>query len=298
MYKFLFECCVLSCSVVFNSLRPMDWGLPGSSVHEILQARILESVAIPFSRGSSQARDRTQVSHIAGKFFTIWATSFQFFWVHTLEWVVGWNGDSRFNILRYHKIFFTVAVLFYIPNSNIQRFKFLHFITNICYFPFFWFFLNLLESSWFTVLLVSDVHSKLNPLYMCPLFFRFFSHLVHSVQSFSHVWLFVTPWTTAHQASLPITNSRSLLKLMSIELVMPSNYLILCHPLLLLPSIFPSIRVFSNESALGIRWPKYWSFSFSISPSNEHSGLTSFRMDWLELLTVQGTLKNLLQHDN
>ena len=141
MHKFLFECCVLSCSVVFNSLQPMDWGLPGSSVHGILQARILESVAIPFSRGSSQARDRTQVSHIAGKFFTIWATSFQFLWVHTSKWVVGWNGDSRFNILRYHKIFFTVAVLFYIPNSNIQRFKFLHFLTNICYFPFFWFFL-------------------------------------------------------------------------------------------------------------------------------------------------------------
>ena len=150
----------------------------------------------------------------------------------------------------------------------------------------------------YNVVLVSDVHSKLNPLYMCPLFFRFFSHLVHSVHSLSHVWLFVTPRTIAHQASLPITNSQSLLKLMSIELVMPSNHLILCHPLLLLPSIFPSIRVFSNESALGIRWPKYWSFSFSISPSNECSGLTSFRMDWLELLTVQGTLKNLLQHDS
>ena len=97
---------------------------------------------------------------------------------------------------------------------------------------------------------------------------------------------------------LPITNSRSLLKLMSIELVMPSNYLILCCPLLLLPSIFPSIRVFSNESALCIRWPKYWSFSFNISPSNEHSGLLSFRMDWFDLLAVQGTLKSLLQHHN
>ena len=97
-----------------------------------------------------------------------------------------------------------------------------------------------------------------------------------------HVWLFVTPWTAAHQASLSITNSQSLLKLMSIESVMPSNHLILCHPLLLLPSIFPSIRVFSNESALCIRWPKYWSFSFNISPSNEHSGLISFRMDWLD----------------
>ena len=117
-----------------------------------------------------------------------------------------------------------------------------------------------------------------------------------SVQSLSHVQLFVTPWTAAHQASLSITNSRSLLKLMSIELVMPSNHLILCRPLLLLPSIFPSIRVFSNESSLCMRWPKYWSFSFSISPSNEHPGLISFRMDWLDLLAVQGTLKSLLQH--
>ena len=106
----------------------------------------------------------------------------------------------------------------------------------------------------------------------------------------------MTPQTAARQASLSITNSQSLRKLMSIELVMPSNYLILCHPLLLLPSIFPSIRVFSNESVLHIRWPKYWSFSFSISPSNEYSGLISFRMHWLDLLAVQGTLKSLLQH--
>ena len=119
---------------------------------------------------------------------------------------------------------------------------------------------------------------------------------VSSVQSLNHVQLFPTPWTTAHQASLSITNSQSLLKLMPIESVMPSNYLILCHPLLLPPSIFPSIRVFSNESALRIRWSKYWSFSFNISPSNERSGLISFRMDWLGLLAVQGTLKSLLQH--
>ena len=117
-----------------------------------------------------------------------------------------------------------------------------------------------------------------------------------SVQSLSRVRLFETPWTTAHQASLSITNSWSLPKLMSIESVMPSNHLILCHPLLLLPSIPPSIRVFSHESALQIRWPRYWSFSFSISPSNKHPGLISFRMDWLDLLAVQGTLKSLLQH--
>ena len=115
-----------------------------------------------------------------------------------------------------------------------------------------------------------------------------------SVQSLSCVRLFETSWNAARQASLSITNSWSLLKLMSIELVMPSSHLILCHPLLLPPSIFPSIRVFSNKSVLCIRWPKYWSFSFSISPFNEHLGLISFRMDWLDLLAIQGTLKSLL----
>ena len=117
-----------------------------------------------------------------------------------------------------------------------------------------------------------------------------------SVQSLSHVWLFATPWAAARQASLSITNSRSPPKPMSIESVMPSNHLILCHPLLLLPSIFPSIRVFPNKSALCIRWPKYWSFSFSISPSNEFSGLISLRIASFDLLAVQGTLKNLFQH--
>ena len=117
---------------------------------------------------------------------------------------------------------------------------------------------------------------------------------VQSVQSLNCVQLFATPWTATHQASLSITNSQGLPKLMSIESVMPSSHLILCHPLLLLPSIFPSIRVFSNESGLRIRWPKYW--SFIISPSNEYSRLISFRIDWLDLLAVQGTLKSLLQH--
>ena len=119
--------------------------------------------------------------------------------------------------------------------------------------------------------------------------------VAQSVQSLICVWLFATPWTAARQTSLSITNSRSLLKLMSIESVMPSNYLILCHPLLL-PSSFPSIRVFANESALRIRWPKDWSLSFSISPSNEYSGLISFRIDWCDFLAVQGTLKSLLQY--
>jgi len=119
-----------------------------------------------------------------------------------------------------------------------------------------------------------------------------------SVQSLSGLRLFATLWTVAHHASLSINNSQSLLKLMSIELVMPSNHLILCPPLLLLPSIFPSIRVFWYESVLRIRWPKYWNFSFSISPANEYSGLISFRMDWLYLLAVQGTLESLFQHHN
>ena len=119
---------------------------------------------------------------------------------------------------------------------------------------------------------------------------------ISSIQLLSRVQLFETPWTAAHQASLSITNSQSLPKLISIESVIPSSHLILCRPLLLLPSIFPSIRVFSNELVLHMRWPKYWSVSFNISPSNEHSGLISFRMNWLDLLAVQGTLKNLLQH--
>ena len=119
----------------------------------------------------------------------------------------------------------------------------------------------------------------------------------HSVSSVTQLCrLFVTPWTAARQASLPITNFRSFLTLMSIESVMPSSHLILCRPLLLLPSIFPSIRVFSKESVIHIRWPKYWSFSFSIRPSNEYSGLISFRIDWFDFLAVQGTLKSLLQH--
>ena len=135
----------------------------------------------------------------------------------------------------------------------------------------------------------------LSPWFLTP---PFFLHSVQfsSVQSFSHVRLFVTPRIAACQASPSITNSRSLLKLMSIESVMPSNHLILCHPVLFLTPIPPSIRVFPNASTLCMRWPKYWSFSFNISPSNEHPGLISFRMDWLDLLAVQGTLKSLLQN--
>ena len=141
------------------------------------------------------------------------------------------------------------------------------------------------------IVMLSEVRQRRRNIIWYPLYAEF-----HSVQSFSHVRLFVTPWIAARQASLSITNSRSSLRLTSIESVMPSSHLILCYPLLLLPPIPPSITVFSNESTLLMRWPKYWSFSFSISPSNEHPGLDSFRMDWLELHAVQGTLKSLLQH--
>ena len=135
-------------------------------------------------------------------------------------------------------------------------------------------------------------------MYLLNALFNIGSDQIRSDQSLSRVRLFVTPWIAARQASLSITNSQSSLRLTSIESVMPYNHHILCCPLLLLPSIFPSIRVFSNESALHIRWPKYWSFSFSISPSNEYSGLISFRKDWFDFLAVQGTLENLLQHHN
>ena len=178
----------------------MDCSPPGSSVHGIFQARILEWVVISFSKGSSGPMDRTHVSYIGRQILHHWTT---------------WEA-------------------------------------------------------------------------LCL--------ALSSVQLLSHIWLFVTPWTVTRQVSLSITNSRSLLILMSIELVMPSTHLILCHPLLLLPSLFPSIRVFSNESVLRIRWPKYWSFSFSICPSNEYSELISFRTDSFDLLAVQGALKSLLQH--
>ena len=183
-----------------DSFRPLDCSPPRPSVHGILQARILEWVPIPFSRGSSWPRDQTQVSGIACRFFIIWAIREAFLyynWVAALSMLL--KGSSHLSVQ--------------------------------------------------------------------------FS----SVQSLSHVWLFATPWITAHQASLPITNSQSSLKLTSIESVMPSSHLILCHPLLLLPPIPPCIRVFSNELTFRRRWPKYWSFSFGISASNEHPELISFK---------------------
>ena len=195
----------------------MDYSLPGSSVHEIFQARILEWVAISFSKGSSQPSDQTL-------------------------------GSCLLSCIS-DRVFTTE-----LPGS--------------------WLFSYLL---WFLV--------------------PFKIPQLSSVQSLSRVPLFAIPWIAACQASLSITNSQSLPKPMSTESVMPSSHLILCHPLLLLP-IPPSIRLFSNESTLHMRWSNYWSFSFRISPSNEYPGLISFRMDWLDLLAVQGTLKNLLQYHN
>ena len=152
---------------------------------------------------------------------------------------------------------------------------------------------------WIVFLILSCMNClcilEVNPLSVAS--FAILCFFGSSVQLLSRIWLFATPWTAARQASLSITNCRSPPKPMSIESVMPTNHLILCRPFLLLPSIFPSIRVFPNESGLRIRWPKYWSFSFNISPSNEHPGLISFRMDWLDLLVVQGTLKSLLQQN-
>ena len=142
----------------------------------------------------------------------------------------------------------------------------------------------------------TQTHTNIDTVHLSQYFLVILACFSQSAQSLSYVQLFATLWTAACQASLSITNSWSLPISMSIDSVMPSNHLILCHPLLLLPSIFPSIRVFSNESAPCIRWPKYWSFSFNISPSNKHPGLISYRMDWLDLLAVQGTLKSLLQH--
>ena len=163
------------------------------------------------------------------------------------------------------------------------------------YFVYEYFCFSSIFSYYIDICLSSKENVKNNVIFQVIIITEYYV-MFSSVQSLSHVRLFATPRTAARQASLTITDSRSLLKLKSILSVMPSNHLILCHPLLLLPSIFPSIRVFSNESALCIKWPKYWSFSFSISPSNEYSELISFRMDWLDLLAVQGTLKSLLQH--
>ena len=227
---------------------------------------MLECVALLFSRGSFWPRDWTQVSGIAGRFFTVWAAretdTGLLFLKH--KWYL---AQESFLSLMWNK---SMNLTCKVPGPDLTG---LHGR-------------NLLGEGWELVCIC------LAACY-CP--WSWISSF-SSVQSLSHVRLFATPWTAAYQASLFITNSQSLLKLMSIESVMRSNHLILCHPLLLPPSIFPSIRVFSNESVLRIRWPEYWSFSFSISPSNAYSGLISFRINWFDLLAVQGILKSLLQH--
>ena len=225
----------------------MDCSPPGFSVHGILQARILEWVAISFSRGSSWPRDLTWVSRIAGRHFNLWA-----------------NREAHMCVYIYKYI--NIPSLLNLPPTPTPNSQFV--IIDVWSVP----------RNWDNCLLI----------YQCKYSSVQFSHSVVSDS--------VTPWMAACQASLSITNSRSLLRLMSIESVMPSNHLIVCHPFLLLPSVFPRIRMFSNESAFCIKWPKYWSFSFSISPSNDYSGLISFRIDWFDLFAVQGTLRSLLQH--
>ena len=213
----------------------MDYSLPEASVHEILQARILERVAIPFYRGSSWPRDRTLVSWIAGRFFFFFLLpeppGKPIIFIEQL-WIQWPFQNQRWSHQFLHRL---------LSSSGIKT--------------------SALQTCWKALTLVS--------------LFKIYVLLsgMLTIQSFSPVRLFATPWTAARQASLSITNSRSPPKPMSIESVMPSNHLILCRPLLLLPSIFPSIRVFSNESSLHIRWPKYWSFSFNINPTNEHQEL-------------------------
>ena len=245
----------------------MDCSPPGSSVHEILQARILEGVAMPSSRGSSWPRDLTWVSRVSSISRRV------------LYHCATWEAPNLYVHSSY-------------PNSRLSGEQILNhvwlsepFLTGLT--------ANFLSSTFPAASqgLTLQVRFSRRAVWglLCNiLLFTLFS----SAQSLSHVQLFATPWSAACQASLSIASSWNLLKLMAIESVMPSNHLILSCPLLLLPSIFPSIMVFSNESVLPFRWPKYW--SFSISPSNEHSALISFRMDWLDLLAVQGILKHLL----
>ena len=228
-------------------------------VHGILQARILEWVAFPFARGSSWLRDQTQVSHIAGRFFCQLSHKRSPRVLQRVSYPFS-SGSSRpknrTGVSCIAGIFFTNwAIREFLINICQQ------FINHVSFGETFW--QGFFKWTFPTVRCISFGWEGSTQV----------SAGCSSVQSLSHVWLFVTPWTTACQASLSITNSWSLPKLMSIESVMSSNHLIFCCPLLLLLSVFPSIRVFSNESALHIRWPKYWSYSFNISPSNEHSGL-------------------------
>ena len=232
-------------------------GPPGSSVHRIFQSRMQEWVAISYSRGSFQPRDQHRLLHF------LHCT-----WI--LYHCATWEAHQWMKALQ--MVFIIYAVLNF---PNLLQLLHIGLVTKK------------IQNVYNIALTLVTTVSKIMLTLIVLLF---------SVQSLSCVRLFVTPWIAAHQASLSITNSQSLLKLMSMKLVMSSSHFRLCRPLLLLPPIPPSIRVFSNESTLLMRWPKYWSFSFSISPSKEHPGLISFMMDWLDLLAVQGTLKSLLQH--
>ena len=251
-----------------------QWQLGVSSVHGIPQARILEWVAIPFSRGSSEPRDGTWVFCIAGRIFT----------TEPPEKPLTSESNYSLHLSSVHYVMLVsicisdpvsaFSALSPVPQSNLQDWILFGFE-----------YLEAPAGAWRLAGMFITLASSSGLLWVGCSKGNTFCHLC-SVQLLSNVQLFEIPRTAARQASLSVTNSRSLLKLMSIELVMPSNHLIFCPPLLLLPSIFPSIRVFSSESILHIRWSKYWSFSFSISPSNEYSGLISFRMDWLDLLLL------------
>ena len=271
-------------------------------------------IAISFSRGSSPPRDRTHISCIANKFFTtepavihlatlglhccsgfslVWAGEPGLLWgcVHgVLAALASLVVEHRLSrawapVVGAHGLTCPVACGISPDQGAVSPALAGRALTP-----------GPLGHQGSPTLVLFYLLSKHNHWTEFGMSFSYISYPSTSVRWLSRVQLFVTPWTAARQASLSITNSQSLLKLMSVESVMPSNHLILCHPLLLLPSIFPSIRVFSKESALRIRWPKYSSFNLSISPSNEYSGLISFRKDWLDLTAVQGTLKRLLQH--
>ena len=249
----------------------------GSSVHRISQERMLEWVAIFSCRGSSWPRDRTHVScigrsHLGSSRSTVGLAKR---FVQIFPYGVTEKPKQNFLPTQY----LTCVVWSKLLNCPLSQWSGDYNSTCLSV---------VMRNKWVKICSVS-AWCAVGLIWKLAIWFFPFCYSV----LLSHVWLFATPWTTARQASPSITNSQNPPKLMSIESVMPSSHLILCRPLLL-PSIFPSIRVFSNESTL--HWPKYWSFSFSIRPSNEHPGLISFRMDWLDLLVVQGTLESLLQH--
>ena len=264
--------------------EPTNCSLPGSSVHGILQARI-EWLAILFSRGSSWPRDQTQAFRITGRFISLRRflnrCTISIFWQTSVSYFGEGNGNplqisSLENPMNRGAWWVTVHG---VAKSGIQLSTHTH---------------NFLLGVIYVVVRISKLFGAYFSLLSST--YKLFSvHQFSSVQSLSHVWLFATPWIAAHQASLSITNSWSSLKLMSIESVMPFSHLILCHPFSSCPQSLPESESFPMSQLFAWGGQSNWSFSFSISPSNEHSGLISFRVDWLDLLAVQGTLKRLLQ---